>query len=139
MSNTIIKKTIVNFDTRNNINKSTDSTVYNNCIIPMRESYKNVKSLSLKSAELILPNVLTIPSDSITLSIVFPEHNGYPPNEIPSGYVEHQQMHYMVHYNQTQIDFIVPNILTLQSSNTLTLITLIEEINTVISSTTLTT
>ena len=48
-------------------------------------------------------------------------------------------MHYMVHYNQTQIDFIVPNILTLQSSNTLTLISLIEEINNIISSTTLTT
>ena len=61
MSNTIIKKTVVNFDTRNNINSDKASTVYNNCIIPMRESYKNVKSLSLKSAELILPNVLTIP------------------------------------------------------------------------------
>ena len=110
MSNTIIKKTIVNFNTKNNTNTDISSSPYNNCILKMRESYKNVKSISLKSAELILPNTILIDDDCIVFSVL----------------------------EDTQFDFNIPNLITLQKNSTLTLITLIQSINDVINDSSLT-
>ena len=54
MKSNQIKKTLIHFDTINNLNAT--GSPYNNCNLKINESYKNVHSISLKSAELQLPS-----------------------------------------------------------------------------------
>ena len=140
MLNTIIKKTLLHFDTRNNINNDVNSTPYNNCILKMRESYK-LKSLSLKSCELILPSIISIPDDSITISVSFGYHTSYSWGVIPPNWNEGDLVPILPTLKncpQYQIDYVFPDILTQQLSGTLTLSSLIDIINTVIEITPLT-
>ena len=53
MKSNQINKTLIHFDTINNLNIG--SSPYNNCHLKINESYKNIHSISLKSVELLLP------------------------------------------------------------------------------------